>query len=351
MTVTFLVILTILALVNLAIIFYILIKNSSEKTKIDEAQNQAIRDLERRLTDVMVNQMNTIRTSFDGTSRSMHEQIRSFTQEATQIREELKQVGASIKDVSSFQEIFKSPKLRGQWGESSLENILSQHYPKEMYETQHYFSSGEAVDFVLKLPDGRLLPIDSKFPADNFSKMINATTETERQFHRDNFINDVKKEIDAVSSKYILPQENTMDMAIMYIPAEAIYYEMMHHIPMDTNVDLVSYAIKKKVVLTSPNILYLTLNTIEHWLRDTQISKQTQMIIKRLGQVKLDAEKLSETFRKLGKHLNDTQSAYDDSDKRLSLMTNRVVNLIDVGQKAESEEQLEAPTDQVSSEA
>jgi len=341
MSITILVIIAIaLAALNLLAVFYSAIKNSGQKNLRDQVQDQNIRDLERRLTDVMTGQINVVRDSFDGNSRAMHDQIRSFTQEATQIREELKQVQASVKDVSSFQDIFKSPKLRGQWGESSSENILTQHYPKEMYENQHYFSTGEAVDFVLKLPDGKLLPIDSKFPTESFTKMVNATTETERNFCRSNFINDIRKEIDDISDKYILPHENTMDMAIMYIPAEAVYYEILNNIALETNVDLVNEAMKKKVILSSPNLLYLTLNTIEHWLHDSQISKQTQTIIKRLGQIKKDSVKLADEFRKLGKHLNDARSAYDYSDKRLGLMTGRMETLIENGQK---KEELEAP--------
>src|SRR3989338_5513404 len=103
-----------------------------KKSRTDEKQTDAIRDLERRLTDLML-----------GQSRSVSDQVHSFTKEATQIREELKQVQTAVKDVSSFQDIFKSPKLRGQWGEASLEHILAQYFPQELYKIQHLFSSGE----------------------------------------------------------------------------------------------------------------------------------------------------------------------------------------------------------------
>ena len=119
------------------------------KSKIDKVQNDSIKDLERRLTDLMINQLKEVRGTVDDTSQRMNQQIQSFTKEATQIRENLKQVQETIKDVSSFQDIFKSPKLRGQWGEASLEHILSQHFPAELYEIQHLFSSGEQVDVIL----------------------------------------------------------------------------------------------------------------------------------------------------------------------------------------------------------
>lgn len=311
----------------------------SRKSKIDERQTEAIRDLERRLTDLMTSQLDKIRGNVDGTSRVLHEQIRSFTKEATQIREDLKQIQETVKDVSSFQEIFKSPKLRGQWGEASLEHILGQHFPSELYQRQYLFSSGEQVDAVLKLPNGRILPIDAKFPSDNFGKMVEAASETEKIFFRKKFVDDVKFRVDEIASKYILPSEGTVDFALMYIPAEAIYYEIANNISKE--VDIASYAWSKKIILTSPNTIYLHLKTIEHWFRDTQISKRTQEILKKLSRIYQDAEKLMDDFRKLGSHIRNAGSAYDSSEKRLSLFSERVERLLETGETKQLEESTE----------
>lgn len=322
-------------IILLLLVLYLTIKLAFRFPK--NTNEESLKDLERRLTDLMINTFNNVRSAFDGNSQIMHNEIHRFTEETTTLKEQLKQMSESVKKVVDFQDIFKAPKLYGQWGESSLENILGQYYPKEMYERQHYFKSGEAVDFVLKLPDGKLLSIDSKFPRETFMAMINARDEKEKENNRQAFINDVKKAIDDISSKYILPAENTVDLAIMYIPAEAVYYEIVNNLPQEANINLVDYAQKKKVVLTSPNLLYLTLNTIEQWLLDSQISRQTKEIIKRLNRIRQDALKLSDNFRKLGKHLDDAHSAYEESDKRLSLLTGRVTNLIE----SEKEEELE----------
>src|SRR3989338_4407552 len=147
------------------------------------------RNLERRITDLML-----------GQSKTMNDQMHSFTKEATQIREDLKQVQESVKDVSSFRDIFKSPKLRGQWGEASLEHILSQHFPQELYKIQHLFSSGEQVDAVLKLPNDLVLTIDSKFPSENFDKMVKAATDTEKSFFKKTFLEDVKNRINEIAA-------------------------------------------------------------------------------------------------------------------------------------------------------
>jgi len=297
------------------------------KAGVDRQQSDSIKDLERRITDLMIGQLKEVRDSQNGVSKQMHEQISSFTKEATQIKEEIKQMQESVKDVSTFQEIFKSPKLRGQWGEASLQHILSQHFPKELYKNQHLFSSGERVDAVLKLPDGKLLCIDAKFSSDNYEKMIEAGSEGERQVFRKKFIEDVKFNIDQISSKYILPAEGTLDYALMYIPAEAIYYEIMAK-----EIDLANYARNKKVTLASPNTFYSALRTIEHWFRSIQISQQTQEILKKLERVHQDSEKLTDDFRKLGNHLRNASSAYENSEKRLLLLDEKVEKMIEIGE-------------------
>lgn len=311
----------------------------TRKVRVDQNQSEAIKDLERRLTDLLTNQMKEVRGSVDGTSERMHQQISSFTKEATQIREDIKQMQDRVKDISSFQEIFKSPKLRGQWGEAALEHILAEHFPRELYEIQYLFSSGEQVDAVLKLPNGRLLPIDAKFPADNFGKMISAINETEKNFFKKNFLEDVKARVNEIATKYILPAEKTTDLALMYIPAEAVYYEIINNIGRE--VDIAAYAQSKKIILTSPNTIYLTLRTIEHWFRDTQISRQTQEILKRLAKVHQDAEKLMDDFRKLGNHLKNASSAYGESEKRLSLLDERVEKLVEIGETKKLKEPIE----------
>lgn len=299
----------------------------NKKSKVDQNQSEAIRDLERRLTDLMISQLKEIRGSVDGTSQQMHQQISSFTKETVQIREELKEVQETMKGISSFQEIFRTPKLRGEWGEANLEHILNEYFPKELYIPNYSFSSGAQVEFALKLPNKKLLPIDAKFFSDNFSKMKEAKSEEERKSLQKKLIQDIKFNIQEISTKYIVPAENTTDFALMFIPAEAIFYEIMFNLK---NEDIAEYARTKKVVLTSPNTIYLTLRTIIDWFRDTQISRQTQEILKRLNKIQADADKLTEDFRKLGNHIKNASLAYDNSEKRLSLFSDKVEKLLEI---------------------
>ncbi len=297
------------------------------KYQIDQNQSNSIRELERRFENLMRNQTKEIRDAQSMNSKNLNEQIKSFSKDTTEIREGLKQIRGKVQEVSSFQEIFKSPKLRGQWGEASLEYVMSQYFPSDLWEGQFSFSSGKIVDVILKLPNDRILPIDSKFSSDNFKRMIQAKEEEEKNHYRKEFLKDIKKRIDEISSKYIVPSEDTTDFALMYIPAEAIYYEIMFGLK-ERNIG--DYAWKKKVVLTSPNTIYLTLRTIVHWFKDTQISKQTQKILKRLSKINKDANKLSSTFEKLGTHLQHAKSAYSRSKKRLSLFSNKVDKLLEI---------------------
>ncbi len=315
-------------LIAVAVLFTKLDALSTHNAETDKNQTEAIVNLERSMRDLMTGQLKEIRDNVNGTSGEMNKQIRSFTQETVGIREDLKQLQTQVKEVSSFQEIFKSPKLRGEWGEASLEHILSQYFPKELYERQHLFSSGERVDCILRLPNGKILPIDSKFPQDNFVKMVGAENEVDKSNFRKAFIEDVKKKIQDINEKYILPGEGTTDFAMMYIPAEAIYYHIVNEIAKET--DLTSFAWSKKIMLTSPNTIYLNLWAIEHWFRDTQVSRQTQKIIEKLGKIRQDAEKLMDDFRKLGSHLRNAVSAYDNSEKRLTLFDEKVEKLIEI---------------------
>lgn len=318
-----LILIVFLAVMFFAGIFVLL----NKKSRVDQSQSEAIRDLERRLTDLMISQLKEIRGNVDGTSQQMHQQISSFTKETVQIREKLKEVQETMKGISSFQEIFRTPKLRGEWGEANLEHILNEYFPKELYIQNYSFSSGAQVEFVLKLPNKKLLPIDAKFFSDNFGRMKEAKSEEERKALQKKLIQDIKFNIQEISTKYIVPAENTTDFALMFIPAEAIFYEIMFNLKEE---DIAEYARTKKVVLTSPNTIYLTLRTIIDWFRDTQISRQTQEILKRLNRIQADADKLMDDFRKLGNHIKNASLAYDSSEKRLNLFSDKVAKLLEV---------------------
>lgn len=314
----------------LGINLYILVR-SGRKGPTDETV--AIHARLDNFSKLINDQLEKNRDSAMQATLSVHHQVQNFTQGMTQLQEGLKHMHESVKGVVSFQDLFRNPKLRGQWGEMSLEASLAQYFPRDRFAIQHYFSSGEAVDAVLKLPNNILLPIDSKFNWDNFQKLANSDNDIHRDGYRKLFYSDVKKKIDEISSKYILPSEGTTDFALMFVPAETVYYEIINNLK---DVDVADYARKKKVVLVSPNTFALSVSAIQHWYRDVHINQKTQSIIKKLERVVADSSKLADDFRKLGNHLSNAKSAYDDSEKRLALMTDRVSGVIKIGEQNET---------------
>ncbi len=316
----------------------------SLKTTFKDFNEMTLRRISEIKSEVSVD-LKTNRETIDSSSRTMHQQIGSFTESITKMEGNLRNVFDSIKTsndkMSSFQDMFKTPKLRGQWGESNLEYLLEQTYSRERVLKQHYFKSGNPVDFAIKLPNDLLLPIDSKFPMEVFVAFAEEVDPSEKLRKKQVFVSAVKKEIDSISSKYILPEESTMDFALLYVPAEAVYYEIMFSMK---DYDLVEYAQRKRIQLVSPNTLNLTLGVIEHWVRDITVNKETKEILKRLNTILQDGKKLSDSFTKLGKHISNVQSAYSDSGERLSLLTGRVEKVITIGTtKAEKNNDFEIP--------
>ncbi len=228
------------------------------------------------------------------------------------------------KDIASLQQILKSPKMRGGLGELFLGDLLSQILPTENYILQYTFKSGDRVDAVIKL-GGHLVSIDSKFPLENFKRYVESQTENEKKGFRKLFLNDVKKHIDAIASKYIHPDEDTFDFALMYIPAENVYYEIIiKEEQLDGEFSPIAYAMKKRVIPVSPNNLYVYLNTILLGLKGLKIEESAREILINLSKVQTDLGRFNDDFSKIGTHLGFARSAYETADKRLNRLTEKV---------------------------
>lgn len=194
------------------------------------------------------------------------------------------------KNISNLQELLRAPKFRGQMGETQLENMLFQILPKKnFYQMQYRFKSSETVDAVIKIGE-RLVPIDAKFSLENFQKILDVQDEQEKNAYRKKFLQDLKNRIDEISTKYILPQENTYDFALMYIPAENVYYELI------IKEDALSYCMSKKVIPVSPNTLYAYLQVICLGLKGLMIEENTKAILKNLSMLSGEIYKFREDF-------------------------------------------------------
>src|SRR5437667_11570114 len=223
-------------------------------------------------------------------------------------------VGRSI---AGLEQILKSPKVRGGLGETFLENLLSQMLPQGHYGLQHRFSTGDRVDAVIHIGD-RLVPVDAKFPLENFQRILEETDETARRQWRRAFVRDVKARVDEIAKKYILPDEGTYAFALMYIPAENVYYEaILRDDAIDEDAPAV-YATSRRVIPVSPNSLYAYLRVIVLGLKGLQIERSAQDIQARLSRLGGDLHKFRDAFDVVGRHLRPARNKYDDAASALN---------------------------------
>jgi DNA recombination protein RmuC len=218
-------------------------------------------------------------------------------------------------DVRRLEDILSSPKLRGQIGEWSLENLLAQILPKDSYELQYSFKDNQKVDALIQLA-GFSVSVDAKFPLPGFEKIVAAETEEEKTKLRRQFLKDVTAHIDKVADNYIRPAESTLDFALMYIPAENIYYETIVKYAGETQ-DILQYCLDKKVIPVSPNLLYVYLMTVAMGLHGLQIEKQAAEIRQNIKRLNASFADFVSTWDVLGRHLRNAYSQYDDGHKKL----------------------------------
>ena len=235
------------------------------------------------------------------------------------LEETNRQIFEISKDISSLQNLLKAPKFRGEMGETLLGNLLEQVLPKGHYDLQYRFKTGETVDAVIRL-GGNIVPIDAKFPLENFQAYLQAEGDDAKSAYSKKFITDVKNRINEISNKYILTDEGTFDFALMYIPAENVYYEAT------IRQELLSYALSKKVVPVSPNTFYAYLQVICLGLKGLQVERNAKEILSNLGRLQQELSKFAEDFRLLGNHIRGSSQKYDDADKRLNKFQDKLIS-------------------------
>jgi DNA recombination protein RmuC len=291
----------IIVLVVLGILVVLVIGTSRRLNEVSKQipASQSFDMIARQLQDV------------DSGNRQSFERLSSSLGELSKATQQMMDVG---KTISSIEDLLKPPKIRGGLGETLLERLLSQILPREHYELQHRFKSGEAVDAVIKI-GGRLVSVDSKFPMESFRRMLDQADENAAQKERKTFIKAVKQHIDSISQKYILPDEGTYDFALMYVPAENIYYET---IIKDAEEELCPYANKSRVIPVSPNTLYAYLQVIVLGLKGMRIEEQAKAIMAHLARLDGEEAKFRQEFDVLGNHLKNARSKYDDADRTLA---------------------------------
>lgn len=306
-------------------------KLSDDITKLKEGlQNQ----ISERLDKNQELMRDSIQKQFAASSKI----ITDVTERLAKLDETNKRVVNVADELKTLQNVLQNPKQRGVLGEYYLSQVLENVLPPERYKLQHKFKDGEIVDAVVTLDKGRMLPVDSKFSLENYNRLVEEKDKDKRDALAKAFKSDLKNRIDE-TSKYIRPNENTMDYAFMFIPSEAIYYDLLINKVGATNTsarDLIEYAFREKnVIIVSPTTFMAYLQTVLQGLRSLQIEEQAKEIQQRVGELGRHIQTYEQLMQKLGGSLGTTVNHFNNAHKELKKVDKDVVKIAAVNPAVE----------------
>lgn len=297
------------------------LKNSSgpsaELLEYLKTTNSRLDEQNKNITSVLQSSTKTLNERLDNAARVIGAVQKNIG--------EMSEIGRGMKELQDF---LKSPKLRGNIGEEVLQDLIGQMFPKNSFLLQYQFKSGNKVDAAIKT-DAGILPIDSKFPMESFQRMSKAENELEKEKYTKEFIRDVKTHIEAISKKYILPEEGTMDFALMYVPSESVFYELAQL------VELNNYARKLRVYPVSPSTLYAHLQTILLSFEGKKLESKSKEVFKLLRAIQGDYEKIDGNLGILGGHIKNTYNQMDKVVSSFSLMGQKLSSTRSLGEMEE----------------
>jgi DNA recombination protein RmuC len=289
-----------------------------------------------RMSQRMQEMQNALNERLDGQRQLLSQQLTDSGKTVADLKKEIGSLSEATgkifelgRDIASLEDILSSPKLRGGVGEILLERLLAEVFPPHLYSMQYSFADGTMVDAVIRIGD-RLVPIDSKFPIEDFRRVLESD-ESERSRSRRQFLANVRKKVDEIATKYILPDENTFDFALMYIPAENVYYETIVREEAAGEGDglggMLGYAVERHVIPVSPNTFYAYLQVILFGLKGMELEQRGNEILSQLRRLGGDLEKFSDEYDKLGTHLVNARGAYDRGDRKLGGLAEKLRSL------------------------
>lgn len=307
--------------------------------KKDSTESQILMQQLNELTRRQEELKESVQEKLGESAKQMHESlkhqssesikiIRDVTERLTKLDETNKQVVSFADQLQSLQDMLKNPKGRGVLGEYYLETVLKNVLPPKSFQMQYPFANGEVVDAVVFVKD-KVIPVDSKFSLENYNRLTEAKDKSEKDRLERDFKNDLKKRIDE-TSKYIRPDEGTMDFAFMFIPHEAIYYDLLVNeigtVKVNTQ-DLIEYAFKKNVLIVSPTSFLAFLQTVMQGLKALQIEESAKEIQKRVGELGNHIQKYDTYMNKLGTTLGTAVNHYNTAHKELKKVDKDVTRI------------------------
>ncbi len=289
-------------------------------------------------TDLILQQLHNINSSVGSQLTNTARVFGEVKESLGSLDQRTKQIYEVGKDIAGLQEILRAPKMRGGLGELFLETLLEQLMPcKDFYELQHCFKSGERVDAAIKI-GSRFVCVDAKFPLESFRRFIESGTDEEKKRAKREFVKSVRDHINSISDKYILPDEGTYDFALMYIPAENVYYEtIIKDEDFADEKSIFSHAVAKKVIPVSPNSFYAYLQVIALGIKGLRIEDKAQEVIKLLSALRGALDRFIGDFEVIGTHIDNIRTSYERAEKSLGKFETKLslVDAIDEQKKIE----------------
>lgn len=308
MTTTLLVLMAVVLVVMVGAMFYEMRKRFRHLEKpIEDPNQQVLMEWLKQMKDDQRHNTEMLQSQVHKTNRELGERLDNAAKAVQSVNTEvgkMQEIGQSMKDL---QAVMRSPKLRGNLGEQVMKDLLEQILPKAGFHLQYKFKSGEAVDAVVKTKNG-LIPLDSKFPLENYlaaQKADQESDETAKATYQKQFQRDIKLHIDKIAKKYILPAEDTVDFAIMYVPGESVYYEII------TTTGLANYGENKKVYLVSPNTFHYFLKTVMVALEGEKIEERAKQVMVALRSIRTDSSKLGADLGVLNRHVTNAKNTME----------------------------------------
>jgi DNA recombination protein RmuC len=345
------------ALVLIGLVVWVLVQNTQDQKKneaLESQMNELRRDLlglstaqtqnstkmetiavtvASRLEAITTALKDGVKDSAEVTSKITSEAQSAMSTELKNTREQIGQIQKQLGEVQlageqmhkaaqSLENILGGTKSRGNFGETTLERMLEDSLPRSQYSLQYRFRSGEAADAVIHLRDKKIMAIDSKFPLDAYLRLTQDGEEA-----RKTFVSVVKGHADSIARKYIVPDEDTLDVALMFVPSESVYYELLKSTD-SKGLAVDAYCRSRNILPVSPNTLYAHLSVIAMGLRGMQIEENAKRLSDNLTGMRKQLDTFSEYFQKIGTHLKDAQKSFTEADKRLDKASNTLDNIL-----------------------
>ena len=266
---------------------------------------------------------------------STHRTLTDLSRQLGALGEQSQRIGELAKDIGSLQDLLRAPKARGGFGELLLERLLHDALPATAYEIQYTYKDGSRVDAIVRYA-GRIVPIDAKFPNETWTALAKATDETERRAKKRTFLQQVRRHVDAVG-RYVSPADGTIDFAVMYIPSESVYYDLVLR-EEEGEPDLRAYCADRKVIPASPNTLLAYLQVIALGVRGLAMQERTRELQQGVSAVRREFERFVELHDQLGRHLENATKKFDETDRALARASGAIETLAQAPLAAGSEQ-------------